>query len=117
MTTPEPDIDYLIERSSLGTPGAKALRAGVSPEVARAVVDRAQELERSVVEVRANTFEPFPVTAVTDEPTYKIPWPLWKALCDAQHAVEDAHMEIMRYIGEHYPAADEVRDWVTEYDV
>lgn len=38
-----PTIEELIERSSLGTPGAKALRARTPPEVAEAIVARAGE--------------------------------------------------------------------------
>ena len=37
-------IRELIERSSLGTPDAKALRASVSDETARRIVERAKEL-------------------------------------------------------------------------
>ena len=37
-------IRELIERSSLGTPEAKALRASVPEEVGRRVVERAKEL-------------------------------------------------------------------------
>lgn len=33
----------LIEASSLGTPGARALRERVSPEIAKAIVARANE--------------------------------------------------------------------------
>jgi len=39
-------VEDLIERSSLGTPEAKALRATVSDEHAARIVERAQELER-----------------------------------------------------------------------
>jgi hypothetical protein len=37
-------IEELIERSSLGTPAAKAARASVPEEVAQRVVHRAQEI-------------------------------------------------------------------------
>lgn len=40
---PEPTIEELIERSSLGTPGAKALRARTPPETAADIVARAAE--------------------------------------------------------------------------
>lgn len=112
-----PDINSLIERSSFGTPEAKALRASVSEDAAKAVVARARELERSVVEVRVDPDHPIRIVPVTDAPTYTIPWPLWKALCDARQAVDDAEMEIAQYVADHYPAADEVREWVREYDV
>ena len=39
-------IEDLVERSSLGTPEAKALRATVSDEHAARIVARARELER-----------------------------------------------------------------------
>jgi hypothetical protein len=39
-----PTIEELVERSSLGTPEAKALRESVSPEAAAAVVRRSREL-------------------------------------------------------------------------
>lgn len=38
---PIPTIEELIERSSLGTPGAKALRARTPPDVASSIVERA----------------------------------------------------------------------------
>jgi hypothetical protein len=38
------DFAELIERSSLGTPAAKAIRARTPPDVARRIVDRANEL-------------------------------------------------------------------------
>lgn len=37
-------IEELLEASSFGTPEAKALRATVSPEQAKAVVERAKQL-------------------------------------------------------------------------
>lgn len=40
----EPDIHELIERSSLGTPEAKAVRATVSDEQVRRIVRRSREL-------------------------------------------------------------------------
>lgn len=40
----EPDIHELIERSSLGTPEAKALRATVSDEQVRRIIRRSHEL-------------------------------------------------------------------------
>lgn len=42
--TDEQRIRDLIERSSLGTPDAKAMRACTSPEQARRVVELAKEL-------------------------------------------------------------------------
>lgn len=39
-------IKELVEASSLGTPEAKALRASVSDEQARRIVERARELEQ-----------------------------------------------------------------------
>lgn len=38
-------IEELIEQSSLGAPGAKALRTRTPPEVARAIVQRSKELD------------------------------------------------------------------------
>lgn len=40
------DIDELLERSSLGTPEAKALRAQADPQLVEKVIARAKELER-----------------------------------------------------------------------
>lgn len=48
---PDPDIDELIERSSLGTPGAKALRARVSDEeVAKVRALMASRVDDQLVE-------------------------------------------------------------------
>ena len=45
MTPDGPDIRDLIERGSLGTPEARAIRATVSQEAARRVVSLARYLE------------------------------------------------------------------------
>lgn len=43
---PAPTIDELIARSSLGTPGAVALRATAEPEAVRRTLERADLLAR-----------------------------------------------------------------------
>jgi hypothetical protein len=52
-----PSIDELIERSSLGSPEAKAIRAGADPAVVQRVLDRADELAREPDETDAEQFE------------------------------------------------------------
>lgn len=44
-TDPAPTIEELIERSSLGTPGAKALRERVPDKVAGRIVARSKEIQ------------------------------------------------------------------------
>jgi hypothetical protein len=51
-----PDIESLIENSSLGTPGAKRLRESVPQSFATEIVKRAQEIQRE--ELEHHTFRP-----------------------------------------------------------
>lgn len=44
----EPSIPDLIERSSLGTPGAKALRERTPPEVVDRIMQKVGELDRTI---------------------------------------------------------------------
>lgn len=43
----ESQIDDLIEASSFGTPGAKALRDSVSPETVRKLTERARQTKEA----------------------------------------------------------------------
>jgi hypothetical protein len=50
MSEEKPDIEKLIENSSLGTPEAKRLRESVSKEFATAIVKRSREIQRIEME-------------------------------------------------------------------
>ena len=47
---PEPSIDALIERSSLGTPHAKTVRASADPAQVERVMERVRQLEKRALE-------------------------------------------------------------------
>lgn len=80
MTDPS-KISELIERSSLGTAGARSLRDRTPPEVAQRILDRAAEHERTTDHVTANS------SSVAD---------LLRGICDGDPAAWD---KILRRYG------------------
>lgn len=55
-----PDVDELIEASSLGTPSAKALRESVSEEEAQRIVDRVNQADAELRAAAVGDGEPQP---------------------------------------------------------